>query len=435
MNVRTMLGTAKADITPPEPLPLAGFGSRTGSFEGVAQRLALRVFLFKQEGEHPSDKRMMLLAEADILQWPSDKSAEWSRTIQERWGIERDAVILQASHTHGAPQTGTNCLPIVGQYAPTFVELLETSLFASIMHAFANLVPVSAEIGRGECGIGIHRRRMHGGHIEMLPNHDTPIDREVTVIRFRTEEGSTKAVLFHYTCHPTSSAENLVTADYPGAAMEAVEASLGEGVIAGFMQGCCGDIRPALIAGDRFRPGTDQDSRRLGHELAAEVLRILESPMEKLAFVPIEATGVDLELPFQYLPAAGELANLQEDIGVDGDWSRHLLANPELLQPAMPFRITLVHLADRLSFMAMGGEMVNAYGEAIKRLSGGTALPLAYSNGLIGYVPTASQIREGGYEAAGSVKYFGLPAPFAEAAEGNLTEGIAGLLETAGRRP
>ncbi|MFD0713532.1 neutral/alkaline non-lysosomal ceramidase N-terminal domain-containing protein [Paenibacillus sp. GCM10027626] len=425
--MQTKLGSAKADITPLEPLPLAGFGSRKGNNEGVAQRLYLRVFLFEQEGEQPSDKRRMLLTEADILQWPSDKMEEWRRTIKIRWGIEPDAVILQASHTHGGPQTGTNFLPMVGHYSPSFVNLLESKLFSAIEQACANIVPVTAEIGYGKCGIGIHRRRLLGGYIEMLPDDTVPIDREVTAIRFRTEEGSTKAVLFHFTCHPTSSAENRVTADYPGVAMETVGLSLGEGAIVGFLQGCCGDIRPALIEGDRFRRGTDTDSRRLGNELAAEVLHILQSPMEQLNFLPIQATGISLELPYQSVPSAEELEKLLEDDGVDGEWSRHLRDYPERLQPTLPFRITLVQVADRLSFMAMSGEMVNAYGEAIKRISGRRALPLAYSNGLIGYVPTASQIREGGYESVGSVKYFGLPAPFAECIEEELMLGITNL--------
>jgi hypothetical protein len=47
----------------------------------------------------------------------------------------------------------------------------------------------------------------------------------------------------------------------------------------------------------------------------------------------------------------------------------------------------------------------------IKQLSQGGTLPLGYSNGMVGYVPTAAQIAEGGYEGDSSSVSFGLPAP------------------------
>ena len=60
----------------------------------------------------------------------------------------------------------------------------------------------------------------------------------------------------------------------------------------------------------------------------------------------------------------------------------------------------------------MDGEVVVEYGLWIKERYRGQVLPLGYSNGMVGYVPVAHQIHEGGYEARDSAPYFGLPAPF-----------------------
>ena len=73
------------------------------------------------------------------------------------------------------------------------------------------------------------------------------------------------------------------------------------------------------------------------------------------------------------------------------------------------------------------------YGLFIKKQSGGSVLPLPYSNGMIGYVPTADQLSEGGYEASESTKFFGLPAPFDPSLERRIREAVAALMDDSAR--
>jgi glucosamine-6-phosphate deaminase len=91
--------------------------------------------------------------------------------------------------------------------------------------------------------------------------------------------------------------------------------------------------------------------------------------------------------------------------------------------------MTLLNLAGDLSFLAMNGEAVVEYGLFVKRRFAGKVLPLPYSNGMIGYVPTARQIGEGGYEARESIFYFGLPAPFASSLEHKIHNRLTELVE------
>jgi hypothetical protein len=259
MSERTKLGVAKLDISPDEPLPLSGFGGRKGKFEGVSHRLYMRVFLFEQ-----NNGSRVLLVEADIIMWAGERMEGLLSRLRERFGIDERSVILSASHTHGGPQTSALMLPVVGVHHPEYTLLLEDRLFQGIEQAIGRLEPVTIECGQGECSVGIHRRKYVDGRMTMAPNPDTPIDREVTVIRFRGEDETTIGVLFHYTCHPTTTSDNLLTSDYSGVAMESVEQSLGEGAVAAFLQGCCGDIRPALIRDGRFYSGHDEDVHRIG---------------------------------------------------------------------------------------------------------------------------------------------------------------------------
>jgi hypothetical protein len=86
--------------------------------------------------------------------------------------------------------------------------------------------------------------------------------------------------------------------------------------------------------------------------------------------------------------------------------------------------ITRLELAENLILAAFNAEMVVQYGLFIKDRFNRRVLPLGYTNGMIGYVTTAEQLAEGGYEPCGSTPYFNLPAPFAAGTEARIRTAI-----------
>lgn len=123
------------------------------------------------------------------------------------------------------------------------------------------------------------------------------------------------------------------------------------------------------------------------------------------------------------------LRQWEHEEGYLGEWSRLMLSEPSRLAPTIPLRLSFVQLAHGLAFIAMNGEVVVDYGLYVKELTKKQVLPLAYSNGMIGYVPTAKQLEEGGYESKDSFYYFGLPAPFSDELETRIKEGIRKIIE------
>ena len=91
-------------------------------------------------------------------------------------------------------------------------------------------------------------------------------------------------------------------------------------------------------------------------------------------------------------------------------------------------KMALIRLAENLGFLTFNAEVVVEYGLFVKELSGGNVLPLAYSNGMIGYVTTEQQLEEGGYESREAFRYFGMPGPFAASTERRLRKAIRDLL-------
>jgi 6-phosphogluconolactonase/glucosamine-6-phosphate isomerase/deaminase len=421
------LGVAKVDITPARSLPLAGFVHRQGDSAGVVHPLYARVFFF--EGEDGRMKRRALLVSADLLWWGEDQARKLCERVREIWGIRESSVVFHATHTHSGPQTSTRFSSFLGKPDQLYLQELEAKVLDGIGRAARDLESVTVERGQGECHIGINRRRRVGTEIRMAPNERGPVDPEVIVVRFRTPARRTKAILVHYACHPTTTGDNLISSEFPGVAMRRVEDELGDGVLAAYLQGCCGDIRPALIREGEFYRGSDAEVRELGDALAGEVLDVMDFPMRLLSDGDLVGLSSRVMLPFQRLPRLDNLRVSSSQPDATGEWSRLLLSEPDRIAPHVPLEMTLLDIADGLTLLAANGELVVEYGLFVKRRFGGCLLPVPYSNGMIGYIPTARQVEEGGYEAEESTIYFGLPSPFACAVETIVRDGVTKLVE------
>ncbi|MFD2077446.1 hypothetical protein SAMN05421678_108280 [Actinopolymorpha cephalotaxi] len=409
------VGTATADITPAEPVPLAGFAVRLEPWEKVRAPLSAQVFAF---GDAAGACTALLVC-ADLLWWGPDTVADLTRRIDADHGVPEGSVVLHASHTHCAPQPGLTFSPLLGRGDPAYVAHLTDVVLAAIGEALAGMEPVYAERGTGTCGFGVNRRRANPDGTYGGPDPDGPNDPEVGVLRLARPDGSTRALLVHYTCHPVVSADPQVSPDYPGAMRSALEHTVGAGVPIGFLQGCCGDINPNVVRDGEFHRGGDEEIESIGQQLAVSVGAVLDRPLRRLPPLPPGGVAVrthSVNLPLQP-PSRDELARRRETPGIDGDWARRLLAEPGRLVDQVPLRLTRVDLADGLTLVGLDAEVSVAYGQHVKRRTSGAALPIPYTNGMIGYVVTAAQLREGGYEPDQSYPYVYRAGRFAPAVE------------------
>jgi len=405
------LGTCKKDITPTMPLPLAGFATRSGNFQGVAHRLYVRIFVFEQTNAAGVQSKALIVS-ADLIWWGNERMDILRKLLEDQYGICSDSIILQGTHTHSGPQSSNLHTSTLGKCDMDYVMRLEEILIEGVGQALLSLEPVSIERGNGQCDMNMNRRKLINGRVRMAPNEDGPIDREVNVIRFRRMDGSDKAVMVHYACHPTTTDNDEISSEYCGVAMEEMEKQLGGDIVCAFMQGCCGDIRPALVHEGEFFRGVDEDVCMFGKKLYSEVMTVLNQEMTSLMPAMLKSQRIQIPLLLETLPTLEELQQKQNTEGTIGAWSRMLLADPNRIQPTVKFDMTLLKIADNLSFLAMNGEVVVEYGLFLKKKYGGRILPVPYSNGMVGYIPTALQVQEGGYEGRDSFAAFGLPAPF-----------------------
>jgi len=378
------VGTSAATITPQLGTPLSGYADRDHGAETVLDDLEVRAFWIEDAGS------AACIVTADVIGFDAAFTTSLRAELSERLGVSPDAVLLAASHTHSGPQTCPH-LSKTGAPVPSYLDSFRSAIVDAVTRAKTDAKPASLAIGRSSLsGFAIHRRVVIDGRSVMLPNPGGVRDDEVTALVFRAPDSdAVRAVLFHYTCHPTVLGGYWISGDYPGAARRFVERAL-PGAHAGFLPGCFGDVRPncVVMGGGAFRRGIPEDVAAYGKALGEEVVQAVARAAP--AAGEIHLAGATQTVP---LPIAGGV----HTVGIS---------------------LQRLDLTDEVALVAMGGEMCVDYGRFVKALRPGkTTLPLGYSNGLIGYVSPARYFAEGGYEPAESWPLFDLPGPFSPAVE------------------
>lgn len=433
MKTKLWVGTAKVDITPDTPMHL-GTITTPRMYAGISHRLFARVIVLRQVDES-GQYRFAIFVSADMIFFPNSCISSIRVKIMAEWGIEKEAIIFNATHTHSAPY------PVYGYFASAYdssldeefdryIGLLEEAVIRGIRQSMDHLEPGIISRGTGKCTFSSHRRKRVGHTILMEPNENGLTDPEVIVVRFTDGNGEVKALMVTYACHPTTTYDDYISSEFPGVAMDSIEDQLGNGAVSMYLQGCCGDVKPRVIRDGKYYHGSDVEVCKFANELSVEAMSILARPMVPIEPAPFEFRSKTVELPFQAVPTIEELEATRN--GADNwmaAWSLKLLAHPEYILTHEIFEATYIRLSEQLSFLAMNGEMVVEYGRFIKEKYAGV-IPLGYSNGHTGYIPTSQQLAEGGYEGYSFYYNQGKPSPLDPCIEGMVKQGIVELMST-----
>ncbi|MDH7568758.1 MAG: hypothetical protein QHJ73_04145, partial [Armatimonadota bacterium] len=189
-----------------------------------------------------------------------------------------------------------------------------------------------------------------------------------------------------------------------------------------FAQGCCGNINSDRVGADF------EVTRRLGVRLgaAAAVASDDAAPLEGES---LRAASRTLLLPFLPPPPLSEAeaerdaarAQLEQLKAAGADevrirvqqglleWAEDQVRaarHPEEF-PGQPFEIQVLAVGE-LAWVALPGEVFIELAQQIQRRSPfAKTVVLGYSNGCIGYVPTASAYPDGGYEVNRACRFYG----------------------------
>ena len=411
-------GVAARTITPTESLWLSGYEERSRPFEGV-----LRDVYVKALALDDGSGRVSVLVTADILGYSRETGAAVAERCRRDFGIPRDRLILNASHTHSAPVIDppvwpehplmpASQLPVIHRYG----EFLVSRTVEAVGAAIRNLAPAQLRFAQGFAAIGVNRRRAVIGR--SLPGQ---VDQDVPVLSVEDAGGKLVAVVVGYACHATVLNIYPVNGDWPGFAQEEIERRH-PGAVAMYVQGCAGDINPLPRRSVAL-------ARTYGQILGAAVEQVLAGDITSVSGPLRTAYGI-ADLPFQDLPSR---AQLERDTTSKEDYrqwrAKRMLARldrGEKLPDHYAEPVQVWRFGSGLTLIALGGEAVSDYSLRLKKQYGfDNTWVAAYSNDVFGYVGSRRVIHEGGYEGGDANTNF--PAPFSEAVEDLIVQKVGEL--------
>jgi neutral ceramidase len=427
-------GIARAVITPTEPIWMAGYGDRTRPSEGVLHDIYVKAVALEADSGKPA-----VIVTADLLGLPREISEAVATQCEQRFGLTRDRLLLNASHTHSAPVVHRNAFPVFNldekqwQAVDRYGAFLVSKAVEVAGAALHNMAPATLGFGQGFAGIAVNRRRAYPDS----RSRPGPVDHDVPVLAIRGTNGALRGILVGYACHATVLNIYQINGDWPGFAQEAIEKAH-PGAIALFVQGAGADSNPLPRRSVEL-------ARTYGAVLAAAVDDVLKSQMKPLD-APLRTVFETVQVPFQSVPTREELLQKYPPPRRRFDVVQTYGAYDALLKLPRPRNARWIEMAERdgklpesytygvevwqfansLKLIALSGEVVVDYSLRLKAQYGWDDTWVAgYSNDYFGYTPSARVLREGGYEAVNS----GYIAPFNPAIEELIVQKVAALVD------
>ncbi len=293
-NTRCRFGIAVRDVTGPVGIYMRWWGAATHDVADIVHRpsMATAAVIAPLEGAGP--ELTLITLDYCSFQNPDDERT-LRRTVRERTGVTEETLLLTLSHAHSTVNAGSQIADKPGgDLGPAYRARLADEITAAILDARQQLAPAWITYGQGRCALAVNRdywdeaaARWACGY-----NPDQPTDDTVLVARVTSDDGSVRATLFNYACHPTTLAwdNHALSPDYVGAAREVLERAFGAPAL--FMQGASGDTGPREgYVGDTAV--ADRNGRQLGYA-AASAIEAIPPAATTFTYTGIVTSGADI---------------------------------------------------------------------------------------------------------------------------------------------
>jgi hypothetical protein len=397
----------KVDVTPATPKNLLGYGARVST--GVHDKIYHKIIALDD-----GVTQFFLVSSDFCIMSPSEYDRVAS-VLDKQQNIKPVNFWWSLTHTHSAPEVGVPGLPAVfmGERYKHDVDTayrreVEEKLIQGIIEAKKNLQPAKLGVGWGFSQANINRRAVDvNGKASLGLNPDGPVDRRIGLIRIEKMDGSPLALIANYPIHGTVlGPQNLeISGDVTGVVSNYIEEKTGVPVV--FVNGAAGNLAPIYSVYPSPEAGHLGQFRVLLGDRILDANKKLTSTTDSIRLF----TGsITVETPRK--------ANLQwpDDMGTYSRTSKDGVNMVKL--PIRFFRIN--------DDVAIWSAPVELFCEISNEIRDRSPFPYTfyygYTNGWLGYLPTESQWKYGGYEVE-------TVSPYTPAVQKDLTESVVGYLE------
>ncbi len=195
------VGLATVNITPEGPVYMAGFAARKDPSEGAYADIYASCAVFDN-----AVTRVGIMA-IDVCKIGIPQM-EKIRAAAQQVGIPPQQMMINSSHTHCGPT-------IIGDKNPDYLPVFEEKVCGLLQKAADDLQEARLDYTVGSCTMAVNRRQLdeEGKYVGMRPEPRKPMDPDVPILRVLAPDGTVRAVIFGYACHPTAMGGQLIGPD------------------------------------------------------------------------------------------------------------------------------------------------------------------------------------------------------------------------------
>ena len=434
-------GVARVDTTPTAPVWMSGYASRSRPSQGVAHPLSARALALADASDHK-----VVLVTCDIIGFNRAFTGRVAERVKAKYGLPREDLALFASHCHTGPTPADSvdrlkANGVVREGAQNNVDYtraLEDKLVDVVGAALGKLGPAHLSYGVGRAHFALNRREKTDEGIRLGKNPEGPTDESVPILRVEGSDGKPLAIVFGYACHNTTHRPDMmrIDPDYAGYAQDRIEAD-NPGATALFVTGCAGDADPHPF-------GTLDLAKDHGRELGEAVAFTLSRPNLWTPLTgSLRSAFAEVTVHFAGPTDRASYEKLRDDPNTNPGRRQHARRMIEAIDQGKPIRteypyaVQAFALGDRLTLLALSGEVVVDYAIRLQRELGGPGRALwvaAYANDVVGYIPSVRVLKEGGYEAGEAFYGSTYPAPWAEDIESIVVQAAHDMVDKVRQR-
>ncbi|KAI5795177.1 Neutral/alkaline nonlysosomal ceramidase [Geopyxis carbonaria] len=253
-----LLGVGKADVTGPVvEIGMMGYASLDQKGTGLRQRIFSRAFVVGNV-DKPSERFVYVIA--DLQSGDTAIRNGVLEKLQSLYGdlYTQSNVALVGTHSHAGPGAWLNYLlpqvTTLGFDSQSYTAIVE-GIVRSIQRAHESTTTGYLSLGKGLIQDANVNRSPYA--YEANPEAERSryeaiggeVDKEMTVLTFKKEDGTPMGLLNWFPVHGTSLYLNntLIAGDNKGAAALSLEKDIGGSFVAGFSQANVGDTSPNTL--------------------------------------------------------------------------------------------------------------------------------------------------------------------------------------------
>ena len=477
-NLTLTAGVARIDITPPVGFRMQGAMRRIEGSAGIESPLLATALVLADE------QTKVVIIDCDLIGFDLPLAEKIRQAIGERVGTPSSHVTVGCTHTHNGPCTsrynlgGTHDVaakPGQIEALDAYIENLVRQLAGIASVADSQRRPVRVAAGRSEANVAVNREEINDdGRVLVGRNPDGVTDRSVDVLRVDDLEGNAIAVIVAYAAHPVVMGYHtyLLSPDYPGVVRRIVEQATGATCL--FLTGAAGNqaARSFLQSdwGEQERMGGQigaaalkafyeietrpyKDVRELGKSLsnialyhkefhagpthhifkvAAGTANVLLQPLPSAAEAEAQLAEAEATLAQLETEGASTVLTVPQQIVVR--WARGVLEKVKsgMTQETISYPLIGYRIDDFVLLGMPGEPFVEIQIGAKQRSKAKHTMFAGYVNGVLGYIPTAETIRQGGMSVSSAVRTYNISAPPVESSVDDVVAALGELLEELG---